>query len=154
RQHRLRDESDFAAEIVPEDPEIAAWADQLLESFFWVAVANGTGPADIMLLDDVGGCFEAIADAIRLVVDSGISQKGRLEQSLPLLAEAQTALRAAIQVPRRPDEPDKMDVFEWLKATAARQHVYIKRYMRAGDLADASRWPDILDRIEAIDAKT
>jgi hypothetical protein len=153
RQRRLRDGSDFAAEIAPEDPEIAAWADQLLESFFWVGVANGTGPADITLLDDVGGCFEAIAAAIRLVVDSGISQKGRLEQSLPLLAEAQSALRAAIQVLRRPDEPEQTEVFEWLKATAARRQVYIKRYMRAGDLADSSRWPDVLDRIEVLDAK-
>jgi hypothetical protein len=88
-----------------------------------------------------------------LVLDSGISQKGRLEQSLPLLAEAQSALRAAMQMLRRPDEPEQTEVFEWLKTTAARRHVYIKRFMRAGDLADSSRWDDLLDHIDVMDAK-
>jgi hypothetical protein len=153
RQRRLREGSEFAAEISPNDPEIAHWADQLVESFFWVGVNNGTGPADIAFLDDLGGCFEAVAGALRLVVESGTGQKARLEQSLPLLAEAQSSLRAATQLLRRPDEPEQTEVFEWLKATAARRQVYIRRYMRASDLADVSRWRDLLDRIEEADAR-
>ena len=110
-------------------------------------------PADISLLDDVGGCFEAVAAAIALVLDNGTVRPGRLEQSLPLLAEAQSALRAAIQGIHAPNDPDQLQVFEWLKRTAAQQHVYIKRHMRADDLADPTRWRDLLDRIARVDAR-
>jgi hypothetical protein len=153
RQRRLREGSDYADEIAPDDPEITAWADRLLEDFFWAGVNNGTGPADIALLDDVAGCFEAFAAAIRLLLDGGMGHQGRLERTLPLLAEAQSALRAAIQKLRRSDEPEQMEVFEWLKTTAARRQIFIKRFMRVGDPADPTGWIDLIDRIEETAAK-
>jgi hypothetical protein len=41
-------------------------------------------------------------------------------------------------------------VFEWLKVIAARHHAYLKRHMRADDLADPSCWPELLARIESL----
>jgi len=100
------------------------------------------------LLNDVGGCFETVAESIALVLDANDGHRGRLERALPLLAEAQSALRAAIKGIRAPDDPDQLEVFEWLKATAARHRIYLKRFLRADDPADPSRWPDLLDRVE------
>jgi hypothetical protein len=77
------------------------------------------------------------------------SPKG-LERLLPLLAEAQSALRAAVQQLGSSADPDQLDIFEWLKATAARHHVFIKRFMRADEVADPARWSELLARIEAI----
>jgi hypothetical protein len=40
-------------------------------------------------------------------------------------------------------------VFEWLKVTAARHHVYIKRFMRADEVAEPAGWYGLLARIES-----
>jgi hypothetical protein len=139
--------------MAPEDPEVAAWAERMAESFYWANSSQASRPADISWLDDLGGCFEAVAEAIALVREGGIGHRGRLERALPRLAEAQSALRGATQRLHAPDDPDQLQVFEWLKATAARHRVYLKRFMRADDPAEPARWPEILDAIEALRAQ-
>ncbi len=47
-----------------------------------------------------------------------------------------------------PEDADQLQVFDWLKITCARNHVYVKRFMRVDDPADPVRWPDLLTRIE------
>jgi hypothetical protein len=152
RQRRIREGDAAEAEISLEDPEIVAAANRLADHFYWMN-SPPSKPAEIALLDDVGGCFEAVAGAIALILDADIIRPGRLERSLPLLAEAQSALRTAIQGIQAPNDPDQLAVFEWLKRTAAQHHVYIKRHMRADDLADSTRWRDLLDRIAKVDAR-
>src|SRR5262249_19892072 len=49
-----------------------------------------------------------------------------------------------------PDDPDQLAVFEWVRATAARHRIFLRRYMRADDLADSSRWQNLLARIEGL----
>jgi hypothetical protein len=156
RQRRIREGGDFQAEIAPEDPAIVEWADRLADCFYWMNSPDASQPADISLLDDVGGCFESVAEAIALVrdiLDDTSSHRGRIEQALPLIAEAQSALRAAVQAIHGPDDPEQLQVFEWLKETASRHHVYIRRFMRADDLANPTLWPDLLARIEEVEAK-
>ena len=80
-------------------------------------------------------------------------RKGRFEQALQLVAEAQSSVRAALQRVGSPEDRDQVDVFEWLKATAAPRHVYVKRFMRADDPADPAGWRELLDRIEREDAR-
>jgi hypothetical protein len=120
----------------------------MTDSFYWLNSSDASQAADISILDDVGGCFDTVAEAITLVLDDNGVHRGRLERALPLLAEAQSALRAATRGIHAPDDPDQMRVFEWLKATAARHRIYLKRFLRADDPADPSRWPGLLDRIE------
>src|SRR5262249_54870163 len=129
--------------------EMAEWADRLMDSFHWRKDPDEAQPADLSLFDDLGGCFQAVAEALSLVRCTLDSPK-ILEPLLPLVAEAQSALRAAIARIPAPDDRDQVRVFEWLKAAAARHRVYIKRFMRAGDLAPPTRWPDLLARIEKL----
>jgi hypothetical protein len=68
------------------------------------------------------------------------------------VTEAQSALRAALKRLGVSDDPEQLEVFEWLTATAARHHVYLKRFMRADDVANPSHWPDLFSRIEALAA--
>jgi hypothetical protein len=70
-----------------------------------------------------------------------------MSQILPLVAEAQSALRTAILRIQAPEDTDQVRVFEWVKATAARQRIYINRFMRSDDPADSTVWPDLLVRI-------
>ncbi|MEW4568364.1 hypothetical protein AB1L88_10895 [Tautonia sp. JC769] len=52
--------------------------------------------SDIALLDDLGGCFEALAKASALA-RSISGQGGRREKSLKVLAEARSAVRSVLQ---------------------------------------------------------
>ena len=47
------------------------------------------------------------------------------------------------------EDSDQLEVLEWVKATAARHHVYLKRFMRADDVANPSGWPMLLGDIES-----
>jgi hypothetical protein len=159
RLRRLGEGNVFPVENPAMDQELVEWADKLTDCFYWKTSANDSQPTGnrrlISLLDDVGGCFETAAEALSLVQGRVAQRSGHprvLERVLPLIAEAQSALRAALQRLGAPDDPDQLEVFEWLKATAARQHVYLKRFMRADDAADPARWPELLARIESATA--
>ncbi len=133
------------------DPEITRWADTLMNGLLWQSAADPAASVDISVLDDLGGCFEVVAEAMALVrgiLDEKKAIPKALEEVLPLVAEAQSALRAAIRRIQAVDDADQIQVFDWLKAMAARYHVFIKRFMRVDDPADPVRWADLLSRIE------
>jgi hypothetical protein len=155
RLRRLGEGNVFPVENPAMHRELVEWADKLADCFYWKSFANDSQPTDISSLDDVGGCFETTAEALSLVAGLLMQRPGNskvLERVLPLIAEAQSALRAALQRLGAPDDPDQLEVFDWLKAAAARHHVYLKRFMRADDHADPARWPELLARIESATA--
>src|SRR5205085_1257659 len=79
-------------------------------------------PADLGLYEEVAGCFHAVADALAVLKqlhDEPDLNQAEFESSLDLLAEAQSALRIAIGKIDGPADSDQMQVFKWLKATAA-----------------------------------
>jgi hypothetical protein len=154
RVRRIREGGELQTATAPEDTEILLWADRLVDRFSWANAPDASHLTEVSLLDNIGGCFETVAEAIALVNSHIVSHRGRLEQSLPLLAEAQSALRAAILGIQSSDDPDQLHVFEWLRTAAARRHIYIKRYMRSDDPAEPSAWPELRDRIDEFHART
>jgi hypothetical protein len=152
RLRRAREGNVFQVENAPTDPMTVEWADRLTDSFYWLQSSPDSSPADISLLDNVGGCFEAVAEALTLVRTTLEEHPGNqkvLERPLLLVAEAQSALRGAVQRLGATTDSDQLEVFEWLKVIAARHHVYIKRFMRAEELADPAGWYELLGRIES-----
>src|SRR5205807_1779725 len=111
---------------------------------------SGPFPADLSLLEDVAGCFEAVADAVALVraalADPEDDQEV-FEQALDLAAEAQSALRAAVARSDGPADKDQGRVFAWLRATAGERQLFIRRFLRADDTADPGGWADLGARI-------
>jgi len=147
RQRRIREGYGWIDEDTPADPALAEWAERLTDAFYWANAMGSTEPADISLLDWIGGCFETVAEALAFV--KGEHDRGsHLERPIKLLAEAQSGLRHALRNLRASDDSDQLAVYEWLRATAARQRIFLKRFMRADDLADPSAWPGLLSRIE------
>ncbi len=130
------------------DPEVAGWADRFVDAFYFMDAGDSSPTPDIALLNDLGGCFEALAGASALARDISC-HGGRLEKALHLLAEAQSAVRSALGRLQAPDEPDQVAAYEWVREAAARHRVFIRRYLRADDLADPGGWPDLLARIES-----
>src|SRR5262249_30697492 len=67
RRRRLAEGAEFRTEIDPQDRDIIAKAKELPDCFLWMNHPSGPSPANLSLLEDVAGCFEAVADAIALV---------------------------------------------------------------------------------------
>ena len=125
------------------------WAESLTDAFYWASADDPSGTADITLLDQVGGCFETVAEGLMVVRDAR-HRRGGLERALPLLAEAQSALRQSLRRLKAPDDPDQLAAYEWVREAAARHRIFLKRFLRADDLADPEGWPGRLARIEAL----
>jgi hypothetical protein len=146
-QRRIRQGTGIPADDAPLEREVIEWADKLTDCFYWMNTPDDSTP-DVSLLEDLGGCYEAVAEAVSLITTGG--RQGAIERSLPLVAESQSSLRRALQRLQAPDDPDQLAAHEWVRAAAARHRLYLKRYMRAEDLADPTRWPNLLVRIEAM----
>jgi hypothetical protein len=155
RHRRLADGADFRAEVAPKDREIVDRARQVPDCYLWMNSPDFTMTREPALLENVGGCFEAVADAVALVRGMLGDIEGHrefFEQALDVLAEAQSALRVAIGRIDGPTDPDQFRVYGWLRGTAAREQIYIHRHMRIDDPADPAHLPEIEARIEALDA--
>ncbi|MFO0953351.1 MAG: hypothetical protein U0835_19800 [Isosphaeraceae bacterium] len=87
------------------------------------------------------GCYDAAAEALSLVRSVSPASGDPFRRSLHLLVEAQSGLRAAIRALQRPDDPDQRAVYELARDLAAQHQVFIRRYMRADDLADPRSGP-------------
>ena len=131
----------------PDDPDVDERAVRMTDWYYWRNAKDELEPVDVTSLDDLAGCYATLAEALALVEASRSGSRGQTEKALSLLAEAQASVRSAIQTLSGPDDPDQINVFAWLKETSARHHLYLKRFMRAEDLATPADWPDLVDRI-------
>ena len=116
---------------------------------------SGPSPSDLSLFENVAGCFEAVAELVAMlkqILDDPTLCRREFEQSLDLLAEAQSALRVAIFAIDGPLDSDQMRVFNWLKAITSENQIFIQRYMRGDEPADPAQWVDLSSRIEAMDS--
>jgi hypothetical protein len=150
RQRRIRERLEVTDEGAPTDPMLRRWAESLEDAFYWGGAADPSGAPDIATLDEVGGCFEAVAEGLLLVRDARQRPDG-LERALPLLAEAQSALRRSLRRVTAPDDPDQIAAYEVVREMAARHRIFVKRFLRADDLADPAGWPRLLARIEGLE---
>lgn len=132
----------------PVDPELVAWSGRLVDCFYWLDAEDPSRSADLSLLEDVGGCYEAMAEALELM-PGGDSRRGKMERALPILAEAQSMLRSALQRLRAPSDPDQIAVYQMVRDAAARHRIFVRRYLRTDDPADPTGWPGLLSRIES-----
>ncbi|MEM6673593.1 MAG: hypothetical protein AAF726_12175 [Planctomycetota bacterium] len=101
-------------------------------------------------LELVANSYETLAFAVEMAIDldeQGLFKGGPPPAFLYLLAEAQSALLAALaEAPTRSDS-DQRDVFMWLKEQTTRHRIYVDRHMRLDDPADPKGASALEDRI-------
>ncbi len=156
RQRGLRDGADYYTEIEPRDREIISKAKALDDCFLWMSHSSAPIPADLRLWEDVAGCFEAAAMAVALlrqVHENGEKYRGFLEKAIDLTAEAQSALRMAVELVDGKPDSDQHRIFHWLRQTSAEEQIAISRFMRLDDPADPARWNDLQERISQLDSE-
>jgi hypothetical protein len=152
RRRKLAEGAVFRQEIAPHDADMISRARELPDCFLWMNQPTGPSQVDAPLLEDVAGCFEAVADVsalVRLVTASLDNGQEVPRPVLELTAEAQSALRAAVLRVNGPTDRDQGQVFSWLRTVAEEQRTFIHRYMKLDDPADPTRWADIRARIAA-----
>lgn len=98
-------------------------------------------------------CYELAADAAELVLSfpEWAGGKGEPPQDLlELLAEVQSALRAALSEAGIENDSTQLDLFGWIRAQAYEHQIYIPRFMKLDDRADPSQWHDLGERLETL----
>ena len=156
RQRGLRDGADFYTEIEPRDREIISKAKALEDCFMWMNHSSAPIPGDLHLWEDVAGCFEAAAMAVALlrqVIENGEKYRGFLEKTVDLTAEAQSALRMAVDMVDGKGDSDQNRMFHWLRQAATEEQIFISRFMRLDDPADPTQWNDLQERIGQLDSE-
>ncbi|MDX1961749.1 MAG: hypothetical protein SFX18_01270 [Pirellulales bacterium] len=157
RQRLLGEGANYATDVEPKNREIIARAKELPNCFLWMCHSSAPAPSNMSMYDEVAGCFEVVADGLALVQqleNGGETDEAALELALDLLAEAQSALRVAIQVIDGPPDTDQREVFHWLRGAATAKQIFLQKYMRLDDPADPTRWHDLQNRIGAIQQRT
>ena len=156
RRRRMAEGADFRVEVEPLDREIVERAKRLPDCFLWMNHPTGPAPADPAVLEAAAACFDVTADALaaaRAAVADPAGADGQAEQGLALLAEAQSALRAAVaQTGWTGQDKDQLRAYHWLRRTAWSRQVYLPRHMRADDPAAPAGWQDLAGRVQALDA--
>ncbi len=153
RRRRLNEGADYHTEIEPKDREIIEVARALPDCFLWMNHPSGPAPANLATYEDVAGSFEAVASGVALLrelLEAQDSPRDAFEQALDLVAEAQSCLRSSVNVIDGGSDSDQTRIYQWLKNTASEQQIFIQRYMRADDPAEAGTWPQVDARIEAL----
>ena len=149
RRKLILDGANFRDQIAPGDRDLLHRARELPECYLWMCKPSFRAPENLTLLEDAARCFDLVADAlgiVRRVLGDSKVEKEFLGLSMEVLAQSQSALRVAVgRVSDRADE-DQARVYEWLRSTANRKQIYIKRHMRMDDPAD----PSNLDEVRAI----
>ena len=151
---RGREGNDRREPDAPIESNIAEWADKFTDCYYWAKASESSQQGDLSLLENTAGSFESLAEGLAIARTALERNQGAkaLERMLPLVAEAQSALRIALKRLSAPEATEQLEVFEWVRATAARHRVYLKRFMRADDGADPANWSNLLARIEAVGA--
>lgn len=71
------------------------------------------------------------------------------KEGYALAAEAQSALREAVQRIRPAPDDDQAAIFRWLRRRSQEEQVRIDRYMRSADVASSAAWQERMDRVVA-----
>lgn len=145
----------FLTEIAPRDQEIIESAKEI-NCFLWMCTPSAPSPENPNQYETLAACFDAVADALAVLKQITLEPdlySGEFEQTLDLLAEAQSALRMAVIAIDGPTDSDQALVFRWLRQTASENQILIHRFMRLDEPADPAESANLTGRIEILESQ-
>ena len=119
------------------------------ETYPWMLEGTNGGSDEALL--DAADCYDVVARVAQRIgelQDSGALDEGAPSELLYLIAEAQSALLAALSHVGQRTDSDQRDLFLWLKDQTHRHRIYVDRHMRLEDPADAKGSADRLRRLD------
>lgn len=155
RRRLLARGADQEMEIDPKYKELVGKAKALQGCYAWPLDSNRQLPGDNEL-ELLARCYENLSLGVH-IAQRAVSSPGTegvpSEELLYLLAEAQSALRAALQATDLRNDEDQIQTYIWVKEQAYDQDKYVSRFMRVEDRADPLKWGDLRTRMEAFAQK-
>lgn len=150
RRRLLRENSLRDPEVSSKDEDIRTRAKAMTRYQLWMMDGSVALPDDAVM-ERFAANYTNLADAAEYVDriwKAGNEDSEERDQAYGLLAEAQSALRVALDndVDIR-NELDQFTAFSWLKVRTREDNVYIERYMRLQDPADPEDWEDLSERL-------
>ncbi len=139
-------------EIAPQDRELVERANTISECYLWMIRVATFQSVDVSAWETVATCFEALAEAVRVVqasLNHSEPNSDFFAKALQLMAEAQSALRVALEQNDAYDS-DQQKAFHWLRKTASERRILIEPHMRLDEPADPSNAADLIERIHDI----
>ena len=150
RASLLEQGAPFAEAIMPRDTDLIEQAREFAQCYLWMFQREAPAADKRVAYTELAGCYEAAANALQFVRTLLADQAtALLLHGLTLCAEAQSALRVAVQELGRNSDRDQIRLFMWLKEYGYEQNIFIERFMRASDIAAPEDWPDVCGRIDA-----
>ncbi len=155
RRRLLARGADPETEIDPHYKDLVGRAKALPGCYAWPLDSNRQLPGDNEL-ELLARCYENVALGVE-IAQRAVSMKGSeglpTEELLYLLAEAQSALRAALSATDLRNDEDQIQAYIWVKEQAYDQDTYVSRFMRVEDPADPLKWGDLRTKLEAFGQK-
>ena len=154
RRRMLARGADPETEIDPRYKELVGRAKAVNGCYAWPLDSNRQLPGDNEL-ELLARCYENVAFGVEIAqrfVSSPGSNGVPSSELLYLLAETQSALRAALGATDLRNDEDQIQSYIWVKEQAYDQDIYVSRYMRMEDPADPLAWADLRKRLEAFAA--
>ncbi len=148
------DGADYATQIRPRDEELRARREELEDCFAWMLDPYRRLPEDERMLQ-IADCYENVALAAESTL--ALIAAGALEPAPPpdllyQLAEAQSALLAALEAVDLRSDSDQRDLFVWLKNQTLRHRIYVDRHMKLDDPADFTTSRERAERLRTLAA--
>ena len=139
--------ADHITQIAPTDRSIVERAKALPSCWVWMVDPNFAPrlPGE-PVLETFADLYANLAAAAELVhaVDASTHRQAFIHQAINLLAEAQSALRAAAErwlfIER---EADQVETYAWLRDYSQSNRIYIGRFMRLDDPADPDKHAEL-----------
>ena len=136
--------------LVDEMNEMIAQAKRLPDCFLWVFWRERVQPTD-EALRMIAKSYDALAHTtalVRFIEEMGDHAKEEdLQESFELLAEADSALRIALeQTWLTSPDVDQDEVHQWIRRETSRRQIYVSRFMKLDDPADPGRAEDVIRR--------
>jgi len=152
RRRRAAEGADHQAQIKPTDVDLADRARNLPDCRLWMLDPYQSCPTEDVM-ECIAGCYETVALAAEIVraIMSEDDEDAPLDELFHRVAEAQSALRAALLEADIKNDRDQYDLFHWLRQQTEEKRVLVHRHMRLDDPADWREWLDIQERLSALD---
>lgn len=127
-------------------------AKQLDPCFLWMLKDPPEVAKSAYLGFETAGCYEALALAVRLADEADHASDVPTPEwtgILELMAESQSALRAALAHLGIAKDQDQLDAYDWLRTATKNHRIYLRRYMREADRAKPENWYELTTRIKS-----
>ena len=148
-RRQLQDQgADHRTHIGPRDHDIIDRARALPNCFLWMCSPDGPSPADPGQWEMLSLAFDTLADCLNLtrlkLVDQAPSEWPEL---LHLLAESQAIIRVLVDDLDGKPDLDQHGVYNWLRDTTYRHHVFLSNHMRRDERPDTSLLDNLSTRV-------